>query len=67
VFVSDDGLGAKLDRIGKSKGINKTLRLKMDDKIRKHRNELFHGRSPVPRVPFSTTHQLMKAFLRNCW
>ena len=67
VFVSSDGLATKLDRIGKSKGVNRTLRLEMDDKIREHRNELFHGRSPVPRVPFSTTHQLMKAFLRECW
>jgi hypothetical protein len=66
-FNSQDGLGTKLDQIGRRMGMRHSFRTDCDDQIRKHRNELAHGRSPVPRVSFDTTHQLMKQFLRQCW
>ncbi len=66
-FNTRDGLGTKLDQIGSNLGMDQLFRNEMDDKIRAHRNELFHGRSPVPRVSFQSSHLLMKTFLRDCW
>jgi hypothetical protein len=66
-FTDQDGLGTKLDRIGANLTMDGTFRLEIDDKIRAHRNDLFHGRTPILRVRFNASHMLMKAFLRNCW
>jgi hypothetical protein len=66
-FTKQDGLATKLNRIGANKGIDQPFRTEIDDKIREHRNELAHGRSPVPRVSFATSHQLMKRFLAWCY
>lgn len=66
-FAAQDGLAVKLDRIGANMRIDPSLRQEVDDKIRQHRNELAHGESPVPRVSFGTSHELMKSFLRWCY
>ncbi len=67
VFNQQAGLANKLQRISASKKIDKKLQVEVDDKIRLHRNELMHGRTPIPRVSFGTSHELMKQFLRNCF
>lgn len=66
-FSSEDSLGTKLNRIGANMGIDAVPRSEADDQIRVHRNELVHGRSPVPRVSFASSHMLMKEFLRWCY
>ena len=66
-FTIQDGLGTKLDRIGKNMRMIQTFRDDCDDRLREHRNELAHGRSPIPRVSFDSSHQLMKTFLRHCF
>lgn len=66
-FTSTDGLKNKLDRIGANMSVDLIFRNEVDDKIRVHRNDLFHGKSPVPRISFDSSHILMKSFLRYCW
>ena len=66
-FSATDSLKTKLDRIGKNQGIDRGLRLVVDKDVRTHRNELMHGRSPVPRVSFGRSHDLLKSFLRWCF
>lgn len=65
-FTNSDGLSNKLNRIGANMNVDQPLRNVVDQDIRAHRNELAHGRSPVPRVSFERSHDLMKAFLRYC-
>lgn len=65
-FTKDDGLRSKMNQIGKKMGIDSGFRGLCDDEIGDHRNELAHGKSPVPRVSFDRTHSLMKQFLRSC-
>lgn len=65
-FSYRDSLGFKLDQIGNRMRMEERFRKVIDDRIREHRNELSHGRSPVPRVSFQYTLSLMKEFLRKC-
>lgn len=65
-FTKDHGLGDKLNAIGKNMGMNSRFRDQMDKDIRDLRNELAHGRSPVPRVAFDDATVLVRQFLRSC-
>lgn len=63
-FGPQDGLAQKLNRIGSLMGVDNRLRMNMDSNVRDVRNELMHGRSRIPRVPFDQVRGLMLAFLR---
>jgi hypothetical protein len=66
-FGIRDGLGFKLDQLGAALNLAPSLRNRMDDEIRDHRNELAHGRTYVPRVSFEDSHFLIKRYLRELW
>lgn len=65
-FGPADGLSFKLDQVGSRMGIDQAFRSTVNRDLRDLRNELMHGRSRIPRVPYDRVSELMRAFLRWC-
>lgn len=65
-FSPRSGLAVKLDRISQQVKLDPSLKTQVDTNVRDLRNDLMHGRSKIPRVPYNQVFGLMKAFLRWC-
>ena len=65
-FGRKDTLGTKLDRIASAMSMNSVFKNEIDQDVRDLRNELIHGRSLVPRLPFDHVMNLMRQFVRGC-
>lgn len=64
-FTRTDTLATKLSALGADATFAPSFRDEVDRDLRDLRNELSHGRSLIPRLPFDHVEGLMRSFIRG--
>ena len=64
-FTRSDTLATKLSALGADAGFERAFRDEVDRDLRELRNELSHGHSLIPRLPYEHVEGLMRSFIRG--